>query len=346
MAVPGYGYEERYGWGLETTYGTPVTPTSFHRALTNTVVPDDPRNSRPSPSGFRVARVHGAAAATPLEITGLPNIAGTITEEVNYDHLGLGLANAMRVLDGTSPDQYVLSGVGPYTHTMLNPTGPQDPPTPLTMIRYNGQQPLRCKGGAVDRFQLTVSNDGPAIVSYDVFFQGFDNTTAGTPSFNEPAIPRIFSLEMLHDGAGTDPPTTAIPNVQSATLTIENNLRRIMAGNAANVRGIIEPIENAQQVISLEFTVDWDTDTYQGWWDNDGTTGYRSIQLKLDNGASDSITIDLLAARALPAWPPFDGGQGPILQTLRFEAAVWNDAINDEIMRVVIVAPNQSASVV
>lgn len=338
MSIAAYGNEEIVGFGVESTFGTPVTPTHWLRPIDNNLVHEDKKTPLPHASGYPVARVRGASAARPNTIQGLQMIAGGLTFAYEFDVQALLLKNAMTNASNAGYTFNASGGTEPEEHVFDFPTSSGlEGAESLTIVRYNGQEAYTYAGCMIDKFVVNAPDDGPLNLQIEAIGRIASSAGAGTPAFTDSPTPRLHECGIyLHPSEGSSFPLagTLVPDVHNWSLEINNNLRRRGSANGDGIRGIRKPIPNGYRSIALKFGKDWDADTYQDIWKQIGSGGFVAAEARITSefevaggGGSDfySGSYRLPAAEVDGNQPPFGGDPGPLPEEIVMEAGVWID---------------------
>lgn len=201
---------------------------------------------------------------------------GEIEAELYDKALGVILAGVMGALPSTS-------GSNPYTHayTLSNSNQHQS----VAIYWKDPDRSDMFKLGMVDSLQISVEPNGK--VQWTV---GFKSKTADEWTSQTPVLTALGS-KFLHQHLQVRL-ASAVGSLSAATPISLKNLELNINKNTVfdSVMGTVEPEDILNQQISVEGTIELnlEDDTYRDYMLN-GT--YRAMEIKLDGGASSSLTL-------------------------------------------------------
>ena len=267
MAQPPIGLQEAIGLGIETTYGTGVSPGVWFRPISNSLK----RAWVPLPmagvAGSSAAIVYGAI---PRAIRAAPIIAGQLVFEAEYDDL----VWVLRGIYGAVVD----SGAGtPWTHTFEVAEGAPAPTTPsFTFARVNGMEDLEYTGCKLAGLTLAGTPGSVVTVTLDVVGQdGGDVEAADDPAtegFSAAPYLEFQHSNLLYAAAVSTPLTVATHAQGSAasspvgdkapydwSFSTQHVLRILEEPGTGLIR---EPVRAGFSTTTLTFNRDWADDEF------------------------------------------------------------------------------------
>lgn len=354
MTVPAFGFESALGIGFETfaAYGTGVAASEYARLIRMGIAKDRAPAALPSASGYPVELVRGATAGLPRHFNPPPRVGGPVLVEFDYAWTPVLLYNILSTENaaGNAPAGYAFtSGTGRSgananvgKHAFDLPSAIANMQRSLTLYWFNGQELVRFVGCVVESFTIEIPNDGPATLEVTVVAEDSERDTAGndfggagfgTASFIQTAPIRIF--EILPKLGAVGGALSDITDIQSVRITVSRPLRRIPTTRltaGTSVPKIIRPLPEGPFEIMIGLTADWDSDTYQdiyeaatlgGQWQALSVQALSEFEIP---GAGTPETFSQLwefpACLMMGDPPKYDGGSGPIVQTLNFKAGI------------------------
>ena len=305
------------GFGVESTAGTPVTPTAF--------APTD---------GFSFSQnITYAARPTLLSVSGFnPTVqikvassgAGTFSGPATYDNFGLFWQGVLGA--GSS------SGAGPYTHTYTT----DGAALPSHTIEYSptGDQAeeVTIAGAKFNSMTLTIPKDGIAKIEADFIAMSatdYASGTARTAPTNERLIVGAQSTITI---GGTDH-SDAIDNLK---LTINNALRARTSIGSFTPREI-EHAHGRTGTLTITLQVE---DTYYKTLVDDWLASTKRAIIITCTNASESLTATLAVCYQTAEPAISITGPGPITVTLTYD--VKPDSTATQMASVVVINDESS----
>ena len=222
--------DHQFGIGVESTYGTAVTPTRFYEILESTKFQSDPMPLQGV--GLRVG-VPGGVNMAARRIPGIGKSTGSVALEVKSRGLGLLLNAAC----GTSTSTVVAGALFQQVHTptTVNPFLPSLTAQQGIVNNVGTANPNTYAGCTVSQFTLACPEGGLATLNLDFDGEPVDTATAlAAPSY--PVGDSLFSYVSGSVKLGTTafvaPTNVALAsgggaitgNVRSWELTSSNNV--------------------------------------------------------------------------------------------------------------------------
>jgi hypothetical protein len=348
MPLPALGLEERVGIGIEAfnAYGTGVAPTDT--MLSESFGMEKIQPKEPVPGRFGPVRgFHGVAAANPRRIALPGKVQGPWTFPFTYNRpMGLVIYNLLckdsgggdnvgytftsgKKVDGTagSTNQHIFKM---QNHTL-------DQARAMSLTRFNGQRQDKFRGCYIRSFELTVPENGVAMVNCDVLGQSIQKNTAESLPAISTATPYTRITEMIlkydpdvNNARGTMFGTQA--NIFSFSLRVEHVLRELAGSNDGVTvqNSIMQPFAIDYSRVSGSFRLDWNSNDWQEIWDADAGTiiaSYITLEARFKSevlsGADPfDFVIRMPACHVSGTYPKDPGGPGPIPQEITFEADI------------------------
>lgn len=246
-----------WGLGVESTWGTAVTPTRWYEA---TAIEYDINLNRVQGSGMRVGSVVNRADR---RNTPTADASGSMTMEATTRGMGLLWEAAL----GTSVSTLVSGSTYQQNHTPIT-SSPNLPPRTVqvgTVDTGGTVNPITYEGGAVAEWTFTLDNAGLATVETQWDFENWNTATALTsPTYT--ASNNLFHFGQATLGLGgayTAPTTTALPtaatanvDVRSFSVTVNNGLvvDRQNVGGAGRKARQLAGIRTITGSLEIEYT--------------------------------------------------------------------------------------------
>lgn len=286
MALPS-GLAAQIGWAQETTWGTPVTVTTFAPLVSESI-------------GYEVARLESSGIITGRTITdtdqvkaGNVTVSGDIQLEAFEQSIGTLLKHALGSVSSTTAS-------APYTHTIT--------PGTLTGLGLTVQvgrpdvggtvRPYTFSGCKVDSLELSIA--AGEIATLGVTLVGKDvatNTSLAAASYQAQATRPFTGIEATTSTWGA---TT--PNITAVTLSVANNLaaeRRFLGTDT-----VAEPLQAERRTVDGTLSVEFSS---LALWEDYAALTYRDLTVTCTNGVE---TLSYVAHARLDGVEPQVGGPG------------------------------------
>jgi len=302
----GFGTNVIFGFGEESTYGTPVASSKYLEIMEEAVKGEQSWISKPtlrSPSQNQ-------------RVQSKKSVAGNIKMNMGYEGFERLLKHAL----GAN----ATSGAGPYTHTLTLATAL---PTGLTLhisrdaAAVGVGSAFEYDGCQITKMTLTQSIEDLLMVDFEFIGQDFRNVNIDTPTY-----PTFYQIDWSQFSLTWN--ASAI-SVRSFEVSLDNTLAddRFVLGSRTRV-GLGR---SGPRKVTGKFEMEFDSLTMYAAFRDQSTTA--ALQATWVNGLSGSnakaLTV-VIPKALLQAGEPSVSDAGPIVVTYEFEG-FQDAAANDEI---------------
>lgn len=293
-----FGDNSWVGFGVESTYGTPVARTTFFEFLSESIKLDAAREFRSSLRGRSRNRRGQMKKA----------VAGTIEQQV--------AVNGMELLFKHAIGSDVVTGTNPYTHTF---SLTRALPVGLTVevnrdaSNIGGSSAFVYDGCQINK--LTLKHEAGDFLKATWDFVGEGDMALGTIS--TPTFATFTGFDWPDFALSINSVNVSVKSVDE--LIIDNNLATDRYNLGSNKRKGLGP--NGNRSISAKITVEFASLTEMNYWLNQNNYAV-SFQWSAVIGAQTcALTINFLNAE-FTAGQPTVGAAGPVTLQLEMSACL------------------------
>lgn len=344
ITLPAEGWEEAFGVGKESSYGSAASPTFWLRNASLSLKKSDPLIPLAGTPGVPWELLY--SATRPRGRFGIPQVQGDLVFELELDDIGFFFEQ----LYGTGSN----ASATEETHTFSAPVAPTQMPASFTITRRTGadlgssKQSWQFTGCVLT--QLVFRGQPNQIIRVTASFVAQNAAAANVSlgSFSAAPWAEFYGAQFRHDVIGNVPDSgdalTAGDSLISFTQTLTRPLLvRQLAGD--NERGIAEPQLNGAFVGMQEIEKDYRDATFQDIGFAATVEGRaRSTSLFFDGneqaGSGANFSLEIRQKSELRTdTGDYGGGFGPV--TERVSAKAQYDGTNPP---VTVVLVNETAA--
>jgi len=304
MAASYFGRGAAYGFGVESTWGTPVALTNWLRAMPGADLRRDiskvPRNP---------LHMGGAVNSSLSHYVSKDDAGGSSVFEVGYQNFGLiwkHLVNDTNVTD---------TGTGPYTHVYA-PTETET--AGLTVEQIKGRTPTAVRSETFEGMKIkdgTLSISPGGVLTCQLNWLGETSAAraaASTPSYGADA-------PVLHHHAGQMNINSVAYTIRDMTIKVDRKLpRRDQLGS----KNMLEPLPSGPYQVTCDVTLEVQDALY--------TLFTADTEFDADitfTSGTNSVKFDLFQAFVGSYSDPTSG---PEMLTSKLQLVCQSDGTNDQ----------------